>query len=77
MSQFKQLMTGKISLRNKIGQVGEIMVYVHTMNKLNTFSLPVRKHLMLLPLGGWRSCSLIAVLGNSTVDRPRSLSSWD
>ena len=43
MYRFKQLMTGKISLRNYNGQVEEIMTYVCTMNKLNALALPVRK----------------------------------
>ena len=42
MYRFKQLMTGKISLRNYNGQVGEIMAYVCAMNKLNALGLPVR-----------------------------------
>ncbi|MBV7437054.1 IS5 family transposase [Aeromonas sp. sif2416] len=43
MYRFKQLMTGKISLRNYNRQVGEIMAYVCAMNKLNTLGLPVRE----------------------------------
>lgn len=43
MSRFKQLMTGKLSLRNYNGQVGEVMAYVGAMNKLNTLGLPVRR----------------------------------
>lgn len=43
MYSFKQLMTGKISLRNYNRQVGEIMAYVCAMNKLNALGLPVRK----------------------------------
>ncbi len=43
MYRFKQLMAGKISLRNYNGQVGEVMAYVSALNKLNTLSLPVRK----------------------------------
>lgn len=43
MYRFKQLLTGKISLRNYNGQVGEVMAYVCAMNKLNTLGLPVRK----------------------------------
>ncbi len=43
MYRFKQLLAGKISLRNYNGQVGEIMPYVCAMNKLNTLSLSVRK----------------------------------
>ncbi len=43
MYRFKQLMAGKISLRNYNGQVGEVMAYVSAINKLNTLSLPVRK----------------------------------
>lgn len=43
MYRFKQLMTGKISLRNYNGQVGEIMAYICAMNKLNGLGLPVRK----------------------------------
>jgi hypothetical protein len=38
MYRFKQLMTGKISLRNYNGQVGEIMAYVCAMNKLMEWS---------------------------------------
>ncbi|MCR3965355.1 IS5/IS1182 family transposase, partial [Aeromonas veronii] len=41
--RFKQLLAGKISLRNYNGQVGEAMVYVCAMNKLNALGLPVRK----------------------------------
>lgn len=41
--RFKQLLTGKISLRNYNGQVGEVMAYVSAINKLNTLGLPVRK----------------------------------
>ena len=36
MYRFKQLLTGKISLRNYNGQVGEVMAYVSAINKLNT-----------------------------------------
>ena len=43
MYRFKQLMTGKISLRNYNGQVGEIMAYLCAMNKLNTLGLLVRE----------------------------------
>ncbi|MFQ2222153.1 IS5 family transposase [Aeromonas enteropelogenes] len=43
MYRFKQLLTGKISLRNYNGQVGEVMAYVSAINKLNTLELPVRK----------------------------------
>ena len=43
MSRFKQLMVGKISLRNYNGQVGEVMAYVSAINKLNSLGLPVRK----------------------------------
>ena len=43
MYRFKQLLTGKISLRNYNGQVGEVMAYVRAINKLNTLGLPVRK----------------------------------
>lgn len=43
MSRFKQLMAGKITLREYNGQVGEVMAYVSTINKLNTLGLPVRK----------------------------------
>ena len=43
MYRFKQLMTGKISLRTYNGQVGEVMAYVSAINKLNTLGLPVRK----------------------------------
>lgn len=39
----KQLLAGKISLRNYNGQVGEVMAYVCAMNKLNALGLPVRK----------------------------------
>ncbi len=41
--RFKQLLAGKISLRNYNGQVGEVMTYVSAINKLNTLGLPVRK----------------------------------
>jgi hypothetical protein len=34
MYRFKQLLAGKISLRNYNGQVGEVMVYVSAINKL-------------------------------------------
>ncbi|HBT7962210.1 TPA: hypothetical protein MCK05_005369, partial [Klebsiella pneumoniae] len=43
MYRFKQLMTGKISLRTYNGQVGEVMAYVGAINKLNPLGLPVRK----------------------------------
>lgn len=43
MYRFKQLLAGKISLRNYNGQVGEVMAYVSAINKLNTLGLPVRK----------------------------------
>lgn len=43
MYRFKQLMTGKISLRTYNGQVSEVMVYVGVINKLYTLGLPVRK----------------------------------
>ncbi|WP_421264059.1 IS5 family transposase [Aeromonas veronii] len=43
MYRFKQLLAGKISLRNYNGQVGEVMAYVSAINKLNTLGMPVRK----------------------------------
>ncbi len=43
MYRFKLLLTGKISLRNYNGQVGEVMAYLSAINKLNTLGLPVRK----------------------------------
>ncbi|PXV56794.1 UNVERIFIED_ORG: hypothetical protein DFO51_102564 [Aeromonas veronii] len=43
MCRFKQLLTGKISLRKYNGQVGEVMAYVSAINKLNSLGLPVRK----------------------------------
>lgn len=43
MYRFKQLMMGKISLRNYNGQVGDIMAYVCAMNKLYSLDLPARK----------------------------------
>ncbi|WP_421180616.1 IS5 family transposase [Aeromonas enteropelogenes] len=43
MHRFKQLLTGKISLRNYNGQLGEVMAYVKAMNKLNTLGLPVKQ----------------------------------
>ena len=43
MSRFKQLLAGKLSLRNYNNQVGEVMAYVCAMNKLNALGLPVRK----------------------------------
>ncbi len=46
MYRFKQLLAGKISLRNYNGQVGEVMAYVSAINKLNTLGLPVRKSLV-------------------------------
>ncbi|WP_279452672.1 transposase [Aeromonas hydrophila] len=38
MSRFKQLMTGKITLRKNNGQVGEVMAYVRAINKLMEWS---------------------------------------
>ncbi len=43
MSRFKQLLVGKLGLRNYNTQVGEVMAYVCAMNKLNALGLPVRK----------------------------------
>ncbi|HEA3202680.1 TPA: IS5/IS1182 family transposase, partial [Aeromonas veronii] len=43
MYRFKQLLAGKISLRNYNDQVGEVMAYVSAINKLNTLGMPVRK----------------------------------
>lgn len=43
MYRFKQLLVGKMSLRNYNGQVGEVMAYLSAINKLNTLGLPVRK----------------------------------
>ena len=36
--RFKQLLAGKISLRNYNGQVGEVMAYVSAINKLMEWS---------------------------------------
>ncbi|MFM5299883.1 hypothetical protein ACET9X_13415 [Aeromonas veronii] len=36
MYRFKQLLAGKISLRNYDGQVGKVMACVSAINKLNT-----------------------------------------
>ena len=59
--RFKQLLTGKISLRNDNVQVGEVMAYVSAINKLNTLDLPVRKpQVSLSPgAGGVMTCWLI------------------
>ncbi len=43
MYGFKQLLSGKVSLRNYNRQVGEVMAYVSAINKPNTLGLPVRK----------------------------------
>ncbi len=43
MYRFKHLLVWKISLRNYNGQVGEVMAYVSSINKLSTLGLPVRK----------------------------------
>ncbi len=43
MYRFKQLLAGKISLRNYNSQVVEVMAYVSAINKLNTLGLPARK----------------------------------
>ncbi len=43
MYRFKQLLAGKISLRNYNGQVGEVMAYVSAINKLNTLGMSIRK----------------------------------
>jgi hypothetical protein len=43
MYRFKQLLVGKISLRNYNGQVREVMAYVSAINKPNTLGLPVKK----------------------------------
>ncbi len=51
MYRFKQLLAWKVSLRNYNGQVGEVMVYVSAINKLNTLGMPVRKPRVLRSLG--------------------------
>ncbi len=43
MHRFKQLMTGKISLRTYNSQVGEVMAYVGATNQLYTLGLSVRE----------------------------------
>lgn len=43
MYRAKQLLAGKIRLRNYNGQLGEIMAYVSAINKVNTLGLPVRR----------------------------------
>lgn len=43
MCRFKQLLTGKLSLRKYNNQVGEVMAYVCAMNKLNALGLPIRR----------------------------------
>lgn len=43
MYRFKLLLVGKVSLRKYNGQVGEVMVYVGAINKLNSLGLPVRQ----------------------------------
>ena len=50
MYRFKQLLAGKISLRNYSGQVGEVMAYVSAINKLNTWST-CQKAPSVTPLG--------------------------
>lgn len=42
MYRFKQLLTGKISLHNYNGQMGEVMAYVSAINNFNTLDLPVK-----------------------------------
>ncbi len=42
MSQSKQVMAGKITLRKYNGQVGEVMAHVNAINKQDTLGLSVR-----------------------------------
>ncbi len=45
MYRFKQLLAGKVSLRNYNGQVGEVMAYVSAINKLMEWSPLPKRHL--------------------------------
>jgi len=43
MYRYKQLLSGKVSLRKYNGQVGEILANVKALNKLTTLGMPVRR----------------------------------
>lgn len=43
MYRYKQLISGKLSLRDYNAQVGEIMAGVAALNKINRLGMPVRQ----------------------------------
>jgi hypothetical protein len=60
-------MTGKISLRNYNGHVGEIMAYVCAMNKL----IPLAPNVAVT--WGWGSHDLLADLGNNAMPTTKNV----
>ena len=45
MYRYKQLLSGKVTLRKYNGQVGEILANVKALNKLTSLGMPVRQRL--------------------------------
>ncbi|MFT6899361.1 MAG: hypothetical protein ACJA13_003797 [Paraglaciecola sp.] len=43
MYRYKQLISGKVSLRNYNGQVGEILSGVWALNKISSLAMPERQ----------------------------------
>jgi hypothetical protein len=51
MYRYKQLISGKVSLRNYNGQVGEILSGVWALNKISSLGTPERQEITQLKLG--------------------------
>jgi hypothetical protein len=67
MYQFKQLMTGKISLRTYNGQVGEVMAYDWCNQQTEHPWSACQKAPSVAVTWGWGRCDLMADLGNNAI----------
>ena len=58
MYRYKQLISGKVSLRNYNGQVGEILSGVWALNKISSLAMPARQEIIQFNVGlrGFAQC---------------------
>jgi len=58
MYRYKQLISGKVSLRNYNGQVGEILSGVWALNKISSLAMPERQEIIQFNVGlrGFAQC---------------------
>ena len=65
MYRYKQLISGKVSLRNYNGQVGEILSGVWALNKISNLGKPARQEIIQLKLGIGGSHSMPHLFDNT------------